>query len=212
MKTQTAIVPVEGIATLIRPVRGQRVILDTDLASLYGVPTFRFNEAVKRNLDRFPEDFMFRLTQSEWKSLTSQFAILNSPETPAHDASLTSQIAILKPGRGQHRKYPRYAFTEHGALMAANILSSPRAVAMSIYVIRAFVQFSQVLASHADLARKLASLEKKYDAQFKAVFDAIRELMAPPAKPKREIGFHTVKKQPLRSMRSFVAQSHHEPR
>jgi hypothetical protein len=194
MKPQTAILPVEGIATLIRPVRGQRVILDTDLASLYGVPTFRFNEAVKRNLDRFPEDFMFRLTQSEWKYLTSQFAILNSPKTPAPNPSLTSQIAILKPGRGQHRKYPPYAFTEHGALMAANILSSPRAVAMGIYVIRAFVQFRQVLASHADLARKLATLEKKYDTQFKVVFDAIRELMTPPRKPKREIGFHTVKK------------------
>ena len=105
MIPQTAIVPVEGIATLIRPVRGQRVILDTDLASLYGVPTFRFNEAVKRNLDRFPSDFMFGLTQSEWKSLTSQFAMLNNLETPAHNPSLTSQIAILKPGRGQHRKY-----------------------------------------------------------------------------------------------------------
>ena len=194
MIPQTAIVPVEGIATLIRPVRGHRVILDTDVASLYGVPTFRFNEAVKRNLDRFPSDFMFRLTQSEWKSLTSQFAMLNNLETPAHNPSLTSQIAILKPGRGQHRKYPPYAFTEHGALMAANILNSPRAVAMGIYVIRAFVQFRQVLASHADLARKLATLEKKYDTQFKVVFDAIRELMTPPRKPKREIGFHTVKK------------------
>lgn len=194
MKPKTAIVSLESITTLIRPIRGQRVILDTDLASLYGVPTFRFNEAVKRNLDRFPEDFMFRLTQSEWKSLTSQFATSNSPETPVHDASLTSQIAILKTGRGQHRKYSPYAFTEYGALMAANILNSPHAVAMSVYVIRAFVQFRRALATHADLGRKLAALEKKYDSQFKVVFDAIRQLMDPPRKPKREIGFHTVKK------------------
>jgi len=194
MKPETAVVPVESIATLIRPVRGQRVILDTDLARLYGVPTFRFNEAVRRNLDRFPEDFMLRLTKSEWTRLTSQIAMSNRPQAPADGTSLTSQIAILKRGRGQHRKYLPYAFTEHGALMAANILNSRRAVAMSVYVIRAFVQFRQVLATHAGLARKLAVLEKKYDAQFKVVFDAIRELMTPPKKPRREIGFHTLNK------------------
>ena len=105
-------------------------------------------------------------------------------------ASLRSQIATSSSHGG--RRYLPYAFTEHGALMAANILNSRRAVAMSIYVIRAFVQFRQVLASHADLARKLAALEKKYDAQFKTVFDAIRELMAPPKKPRREIGFHAI--------------------
>jgi hypothetical protein len=103
---------------------------------------------------------------------------------------LTSQFAISKPGRGGRRTLP-YAFTEHGALMAANILNSPRAIAMSIHVIRAFVQFRQLLASHADLARKLDALENKYDAQFKVVFDAIRKLMAPPKKHRREIGFHT---------------------
>jgi hypothetical protein len=164
-----------NISALIRRIRGQQVILDTDLAGLYGVPTFRFNEAVKRNTDRFPTDFMFRLTREEWNSFTSQFA-------------------ILKRGRGQHRKYLPYAFTEHGALMAANVLNSPRAVAMSIQVIRAFVQFRQLLASHADLARKLNALEKKYDAQFKVVFVAIRQLMTPPRKSKREIGFHAIPK------------------
>jgi hypothetical protein len=107
-------------------------------------------------------------------------------------AGLRSQIATSSSHGG--RRYLPYAFSENGALMAANILSSRRAVAMSIYVIRAFVQFRQVLASHADLARKLAALEKKYDAQFKAVFDAIRELMAPPRKPRREIGFHAIPK------------------
>jgi hypothetical protein len=199
MKPQTAIVPVENIATFIRLVRGQRVILDMDLASLYGVPTKRLNEQFRRNRERFPEDFAFQLTTEDASALTSQFAISNAK------ANLKSQNAASNPtvnrsqfatGSQKHRdpRYLPYAFTEHGALMAANILNSPRAVAMSIYVIRAFVQFRQVLASHADFARKLASLEKKYDAQFKAVFDAIRELMAPPAKPKREIGFHTVKK------------------
>lgn len=172
---ETALVPVENIAATIALVRGQRVILDSDLARLYGVQTFRLNEAVKRNRDRFPQDFLFQLTAQE-------------------RASLTSQSAISKSGRGGRRTLP-YAFTEHGALMAATILNSPRAVAMSIYVIRAFVQFRQSLASNADLARKLAALEKKYDAQFKVVFDAIRRLMAPPTKPRREIGFHTMKRQ-----------------
>ena len=165
----------EEIAVFIRTIRGHQVMLDADLARLYGVPTFRFNEAVKRNAERFPADFRFQLTQEEWTALTSQFA-------------------ILKQGRGQHRKYLPYAFTEHGALMAANILQSPQAVAMSIRVIRAFVQFRQLLASHVDLARKLDGLERKYDTQFKVVFDAIRQLMAPPRKPRREIGFHTLSK------------------
>lgn len=163
----------QNIPAMIRWVRGQQVILDSDLAALYGVPTFRFNEAVKRNRKRFPSDFMFRLTKKEWTVLTSQFA-------------------MSKPGRGGRRTLPM-AFTEHGALMAANILSSDRAVAMSIEVIRAFVRFRALLATHAELARKLVSLEKKYDAQFRVVFDAIRQLMAPPAKAKREIGFHTLK-------------------
>jgi hypothetical protein len=167
-------VAIDEIGALIQRIRGQQVILDTDLAKLYGVPTFRFNEAVKRNIDRFPADFMFCLTQEEWNALTSQFA-------------------ISKPGRGGRRTPPN-AFTEHGALMAANILNSDRAVAMSIQVIRAFVQFRQLLASHAGLARKLDALEQKYDAQFKVVFQAIRQLMTPPRKSKREIGFHTLRK------------------
>lgn len=173
MKPETDMVTIENIADMIRPIRGQRVILDADLARLYGVPTSRFNEAVKRNANRFPADFMFRLTEAEWKGLISQ-------------------IAISSLGHGGRRSFP-YAFTEHGALMAANILKSQRAVAMSIHVIRAFIQFRQVIAEHSALARKLATLEEKYDNRFKVVFDAIRALMAPAKKPKREIGFHTVK-------------------
>ena len=170
---ENALVPMENITATIALVRGQRVILDSDLARLYGVQTFRLNEAVKRNRDRFPPDFLFQLTAAEHNSLTSQFA-------------------MSKRGRGGRRTLP-YAFTKHGALMAATILNSPRAVAMSIYVIRAFVQFRQSLATHADLARKLAALEKQYDAQFRVVFEAIRQLVAPPATPRREIGFHTAK-------------------
>ncbi|MEI7730460.1 MAG: ORF6N domain-containing protein [Verrucomicrobiota bacterium] len=174
------------IADLIRSIRGQRVILDSDLARLYGVPTKRLNEQFRRNQERFPEDFAFQITAEEADLLRSQFATSSSPAD-------RSQIATALRKHGGRRYLP-YAFTEHGALMAANILNSPEAVAMSIHVIRAFVQFRHVLATHADLARKLASLENKYDAQFKVVFDAIRDLMAPPKKIKREIGFHAIKK------------------
>jgi hypothetical protein len=199
MKNQTAIVPVEGIATFIRLVRGQRVILDMDLARLYGVQTKRLNEQFRRNHERFPEDFAFQLTAEEASALTAQIAILNakaSSMSPNAASSPTANRSQFATGSQKHRdpRYLPYAFTEYGALMAANILNSPRAVAMSIYVIRAFVQFRQALAANAELARKLAALEKKYDSQFKIVFDAIRELMAPPKKTKREIGFHTLKK------------------
>ncbi len=169
MDGQTSLVPVERIERAILLIRGEKVMLDSDLAELYGVETKRLNEQVQRNLGRFPEDFMFQLTPEEWNSLRSQFATLK---------------------RGEHRKYLPYAFTEHGALMLANVLNSERAAQTSVQVVRAFVRLRQMLASNAELARKLAALENKYDAQFKVVFDAIRQLMSPPAKPKREIGFH----------------------
>ena len=137
-----ALVPTEFIAERIFVVRGQKVILDADLAALYEVPTKRFNEAVKRNLAKFPADFMFPLTAAEW-------------------AALRSQIATLEPGRGQHRKYLPYAFTEHGAIMAATLLNSPRAVEVSVYVVRAFVQLRELLSSSKTLAHKLNELESK---------------------------------------------------
>lgn len=164
-----------SIENRIMQIRGQRVILDFDLAELYGVTTARLNEQVKRNLDRFPLDFMFVLTDQEFTVLTSQFA--------------TSK------GRGGRRKLP-LAFTEHGAIMAANVLHSDQAVQASVQVVRAFVKLREMLIAHKDLARKLAELEKKYDRQFAVVFEAIRELMAPPAKPPQRIGFATGKKQP----------------
>lgn len=178
----------EAITLRIATVRGQRVILDSDLAALYEVETKRFNEAVKRNLAKFPADFMFALTQDEWAALRSQFATLNATT-----------------GRGQHRKYLPYAFTEHGAIMAATILSSPRAVEVSVYVVRAFVRLRELATTHQDLATRLDELEQKTELlamqhdtfsrntrnQLKQVFDALRELMTPPEPPKRPIGFIT---------------------
>ena len=146
-------------------------MLDTDLAQLYDVATKTLNRAVKRNIARFPVDFMFQLTAEEAERLRFQFG-------------------TLKTGRGRHRKYRPYAFTEQGVSMLSSVLRSERAVRVNIEIMRAFVQLRQMLASHADLARKLAALEKKYDAQFKIVFDAIRELTVPPEPSrKRRIGF-----------------------
>ena len=146
-------------------------MLDADLAELYGVETKALNRAVKRNIGRFPGDFMFQLTTEEAERLRYQ-------------------IGTLKSGRGRHRKYRPYAFTEQGVAMLSSVLHSERAVRVNIEIMRAFVQLRQMLSSHADLAHKLAALERKYDAQFKVVFDAIRELMAPPEPPrKRSIGF-----------------------
>lgn len=136
-------------------------MLDSDLAELYGVTTKRLNEQVKRNKERFPDNFMFQLNKEEHEFLRSQFA-------------------TLKVGPGQHRKYLPYAFTEHGALMAANILNSQRAIKVSIQIIEAFMRLREILASNKELARKLIALEKKYDSQFKIVFAAIRKLMEAP--------------------------------
>ena len=166
-----AVIPIERITRAILLIRGQKVMLDADLAELYGVETKALNRAVKRNIGRFPGDFMFQLTTEEAERLRYQ-------------------IGTLKTGRGRHRKYRPYAFTEQGVAMLSSVLHSERAVRVNIEIMRAFVQLRQMLSSHADLARKLAALEKKYDAQFKVVFDAIRQLMAPPEPPrKRPIGF-----------------------
>lgn len=169
----TSLVPVERIERAILFLRDQKVMLDSDLAHLYGVSTRVLNQAVKRNLFRFPEDFMFRLTSKEVEQLNrSQFVT----------------------GSQKHRdpRFSPYAFTEHGVVMLASVLNSPIAVHASIQVVRAFVRLREILATHKDLARKLQEMEKKYDTQFKVVFDAIRALMAPPPPPpKRPIGFHS---------------------
>lgn len=167
----------QHIARDILVLRGQRVIIDSDLAALYGVTTKRFNEQVRRNRERFPEDFMFQLTTQE-------------------AAALRSQFATLKTGRGQHRKYLPYAFTEHGAIMAASVLNSPRAVEMSVYVVRAFVRLREMLASNRELARQFAQLEARldkkladHDEAIAAILSAIRQLMNPPSPGRRPIGF-----------------------
>lgn len=171
---KAALVPIERIESRILLVRGQKVLLDTDLAAVYGVSTKRFNEQVRRNRQRFPDDFMFELSAEEWKSLRSQFA-------------------TLKAGRGQHRKYRPYAFTEHGAIMAATILNSPRATEVSVYVVRAFVRLRNLLASNKELARRLDQLERKlgtHDQAIAGLVNTMRELMAPSApSKKRRIGF-----------------------
>jgi hypothetical protein len=160
-----------NITPLILTVRSQRVMLDADLAVLYGVETKALNRAVKRNIDRFPGDFMFQLTGKEVDALRFQ--------------SGTS-----KEGRGGRRYLP-YVFTQEGVAMLSSVLHSPRAVAVNVAIMRAFVRLRQMALSVEELARKVNSLEKKYDIQFKAVFDARRQLMTPPEKPKRRIGFHT---------------------
>ncbi len=173
MKTDNAVLLVKDIRSLIHFIRGQRVILDAELAKLYGVSTLRFNQAVKRNLNRFPADFLFQLNQSEW-------------------AALISQIVISKTGRGGRRFFP-YAFTEHGALMAANILRSPRAVAMSVYVIRAFVKMREDQAANAAILKRLAEIDQTllvHDTALRDIYEKLRPLLAPlPDPPQRKIGF-----------------------
>ena len=187
MPDEKGLIPVGRIEQAILLVRGEKVILDADLAALYGVTTKRLNEQVKRNRNRFPEDFTFQLSWEEAKALRSQIATLNGPGTTGS----RSQIATLK--RGKNPKYRPYAFTEHGAIMAANVLNSERAVKVGVYVVRAFVKLRQMLTAHKELARKLEELERKvegHDHEIMALVEAIRELMAPPPAPGRKrIGF-----------------------
>jgi len=167
MNKNESLIPIERIEQKIYVIRGERVMLDSDLAEIYGVTTKRLNEQVKRNIKRFPEDFMFQLTAEELEDMRSQIATASK----------------------RNVRFPPYVFTEHGAIMAANVLSSERAVEASVQVVRAFVKLRGLLASNAELAKKFEALEKKYDAQFRVVFDAIRKLMMPPDAPKRKIGF-----------------------
>jgi len=164
-----SVVPAERIERSILLIRGHKVMLDSDLADLYGVGTRALVQAVQRNRGRFPEDFMFQLTKEEFDHLKSQIVISSS-------------------GWGG-RRYPPYAFTEQGVAMLSSVLRSQRAVQVNIEIMRAFVRLRQMLASHRDLARRLDEMEGRYDAQFKAVFDAIRQLMVPPTQPKRRLGF-----------------------
>lgn len=173
MSTKSKIIPKEHIEQNILMIRGHKVILDTVLARLYDETTKRLNQQVRRNLNRFPEDFMFQLTEEEYESLR-----LHS--------------ATLKVGRGVHRKYLPYVFTEQGVAMLSSVLKSDRAVEVNIEIMRAFVRLRLVLTSSKVLSKRMEELEKKHashDQKFKIVFDAIRQLMTPPISSSRKIGF-----------------------
>ena len=164
----TNILPRERIERSIILLRGHKVMLDRDLAELYGVEVKQLKRQVKRNQDRFPADFMFELSREEYNALRSQFGTFK---------------------RGEHSKYLPYAFTEQGVSMLSSVLRSTRAVQVNIEIMRAFVRLRELTATHKDLVRRLNEMEKKYDSQFRVVFDAIRELMRPPESKKRKIGF-----------------------
>lgn len=171
MTTVQSLIPAERIEQSILLMRDAKVLLDSDLAALYGVETKALVRAVQRNLDRFPADFMFQLTRSEWDDLRSQFG--------------TSRM-------WGGRRYLPYVFTEQGVAMLSSVLRSARAVQVNIAIMRAFVKLREMLSTHKYLARKLLEMEKTYDAQFKVVFDAIRQLMVPPVpRKRRRIGFRT---------------------
>ena len=173
------------IAQRIRLIRGQRVILDTDLAAFYGETTKRFNQQVRRNLARFPADFMFQLDADEAQSLRLQFATLDVADKGSQDG---------KPGRGRYSKYLPMAFTEHGAIMAATLLNSSRATEISVHVVRAFVEWRSMLANNRELSNKLHLLERKvtkHDQAISELIDSMRQLLAAPEPHKRPIGFIT---------------------
>jgi hypothetical protein len=166
------LMPIEIIERKIYMIRGHKVLLDSDLAALYGVEVKQLKRQVRRNIHRFPEDFMLQLQKEEYESLRSLFGALK---------------------RGEHAKYLPYAFTEQGVAMLSSVLNSDQAIEVNIQIMRAFVKLREMLSSHKDLARKLADMEKKYDAQFKVVFDAIRQLMSPAVTKKAKIGFRREK-------------------
>jgi hypothetical protein len=189
----------------ILTIRGQKVVLDSDLAAVYGVTTKRLNEQFRRNRKRFPEDFAFQLTVDEFESLRSQIATLYQSEITVTNRSqsatasgclprMQSQTATLKLGRGQHRKYRPWVFTEHGALQAANILRSDRAIAMSVYVIRAFIEQREKLAANAAILKRLAEIDKtllEHDTALREIYQKLLPLLAPPPEtPRKQIGFH----------------------
>jgi hypothetical protein len=178
LKDNQMIIPEDRIERAILFIRGQKVMLDADLAWLYGVSVGRLNEAVRRNISRFPADFMFQLTKDEFEEL----------KNPRGRVNLKSQIAISSSGWGG-RRHPPYAFTEQGVAMLSTVLRSDRAIRVNIEIMRAFVRLRRMLATNVNLERRLNELEKKYDSQFKFVFDAIRQLMAPSPPAKKKIGF-----------------------
>jgi hypothetical protein len=182
------IIPAEPIALRIRHFRGEKVLLDFDVAALYRVETRVLNQAVRRNADRFPADFMFQLSSEEAETLSQ----VVTPSIAGRDVSNSSQI-VMSSGKYRGKRYRPYAFTEQGVAMLSSVLNSESAVKMNIAVMRAFVQLRRALETNRELAGKFSELERridKHDAEIAAILEAIRQLMAPPAKPRCEIGFH----------------------
>jgi hypothetical protein len=174
----------DHVARLVFWMRGEKVMFDVDLAQLYGVPTKALNQAVRRNAARFPEDFAFRLSKKEFANLRSQIV------TTYGDAQGNwSQIVTSSQKHRRPDSLP-YAFTEQGVAMLSSVLRSPRAVEVNIAIMRTFVQLRRLMDTNRDLARKIEALEEKYDEQFSVVFEAIKQLVAPPSSPRRQIGFH----------------------
>jgi ORF6N domain len=191
MNSNTALIPIERIQSLIFLIRSEKVMIDSHLAELYGVETSAFNRAVRRNADRFPGDFMFQLKHDEFEFLRCQIGISNV-------------------GRGGRRYLP-YAFTEQGVAMLSSVLRSKRAVQVNVAIMRAFVSLRRLLATNETLARKFAELERRlegHDKAIKSLFDAIRELMSPPVKPRREIGFHAIARETAAAKTVSKRKSH----
>jgi phage regulator Rha-like protein len=202
----TAALTAEQVDSSILVIRGQKVLLDEQLSGFYGVETRVLVQAVKRNVERFPVDFMFQLNREEWVAIRSQFAtsilrpqiVMSSLESQNVPARLRSQSVTLKTGRGQHRKYAPYAFTEQGVAMLSSVLRSQRAVEVNIAIMRAFVRIRQMLSAHKDLAERLDKLQRQMrdrdagvDEQFRHVFSLLEQLFAPPKQPHKTIGFHS---------------------
>jgi hypothetical protein len=199
------IIAVRRVAQAIRFLRGEKVLLDSDLAALYGVATKALNQAVKRNAARFPPDFMFQLTVEESQDLIFQSGISKAEEGGSRSNRSRSHFVTLK--RGQNIKYRPYAFTEQGVAMLSSVLKSERAVKVNIAIMRAFVKLRETLETNRELARKFSDLERrvgKHDKEIAAIIDAIRQLMVPPEKPKREIGFHVREKAPRYRTRNHL--------
>ncbi len=182
------IIPAEQIALRIRHFRGEKVLVDFDLAALYDAETRVINQAVRRNADRFPADFMFQLSSEEAATLSQ----VVTPSVAGHNVPNSSQI-VMSSGKYRGKRYRPYAFTEQGVAMLSSVLNSESAVKMNIAIMRAFVQLRRALETNRELARKFSELERRideHDTEIEAILEAIRQLMAPPEKPRREIGFH----------------------
>ena len=187
-KNKLMVIPSERVVSKIFLIRSKKVMLDKDLADLYGVETKVLNQAVKRNLERFPADFMFQLNKQEAEIWKSQIEISNLRHQIG-TSSLRSQIVTLKNGRGQHIKYLPYVFAEQGVAMLSSVLNSKRAIQVNIQIIRTFTQLRELLMTNKELRIKIENMEKKYDTKLKRVFDVLKQLLMQENKPKNQIGF-----------------------